>query len=62
VKEEQIKMEPMDRLSEVFHIDKTKNEEVIRFVSLKLKINKHMEKIDTVVTDLNGIDIFLEYD
>ena len=54
-------MEPMDRLSEVFNIDKTKNEEVIRFVSLKLKINKHMEKIDTVVTDLNGIDIFLEY-
>jgi len=62
VKEEQIKMEPMDRLSEVFNPDKTKNEEVIKFVSLELKINRHIEKINTVVTDLNGTDIFLEYD
>ena len=52
----------MNRLSEVFNPDKTKNEEVIKFVSLELKINRHIEKINTVVTNLNGTDIFLEYD
>jgi len=30
-------------------------------VPLELKTNGHTEKIDIVVTDLNGIDIFLGY-
>ena len=29
---------------------------------LKVKINGHKEQIDTAVTDLNGIDMFLGYD
>ena len=41
VKEERIKMEPMDRSFKVFNADGTKNREVIRFASLEVKINGH---------------------
>ena len=41
VKEERIKMEPMDRSFKVFNADGTKNGEVIRFASLEVKINGH---------------------
>jgi len=34
----------------------------MRFVSLKLEINRHTEKINIVVIELNSMDIFLEYD
>jgi len=61
VKEEQIKTKQMDRLFKIFDIDGTKNREVTRFALLKLEINRHMERINVVVMDLNGIDIFLEY-
>ena len=33
----------MDRLFEVFNINRTKNGEVTRFVLLKLEINRHRE-------------------
>ena len=59
MKEKQIKTELINRLFKVFNIDGTKNEEVMRFVPLKLKINK--QKTDTVVIDLNSTDIFLGY-
>jgi len=62
VKEEQIKTKPMDRLFEVFNLDRTKNGEVIRFVPLKLEINGYTEKIDVAVPNLNSMDMFLEYD
>jgi len=62
VKEEKIKMEPMDRLFEVFNTDRTKNGEVTQFTLLKVEINRHKEQINVVVMDLNGIDIFLGYD
>ena len=52
----------MDRSFEVFNADGTKNKEVMRSVPLKLEINKHTEKINIVVIDLNSMDIFLEYD
>jgi len=58
MKEEKIKTEPIDRSFKVFNIDGTKNREVTRFVLLKLEINKHIERINAVVTDLNGMDIF----
>ena len=54
-------MEPMNRSFEVFNADGTKNEEVMRFTPLELKINKQIEKIDTVIIDLNSTDIFLGY-
>ena len=52
----------MDRSFDVFNADRTKNRGVIRFVLLELEINWHTEKIDIAVIDLNGIDMFLEYD
>jgi len=54
-------MEPIDRLFMVFHAYETKNEEVTRFTPLELKINRHMEKINAVVIDLNIMDMFLGY-
>jgi len=62
VKEERIKTEPIDRSFKVFNADGTKNKEVTRFVLLEVEINGHKEQIDTAVTDLNGMDMFLEYD
>ena len=61
VKEEWIKTELMDKLFKVFNTNGTKNREVTRFIPLELKINRHMEKINIMVIDLNSIDIFLEY-
>ncbi len=55
-------MEPMDRSFEVFNADKTKNGEVTRFAPLKVEIDGYKEWIDTAVTDLNAMDMFLEYD
>ena len=62
VKKEQIKTEPIDKSFEVFNADRTKNGEVTRFAQLKLEINRHMEKMNTVVTNLNSTDMFLGYD
>jgi len=62
VKEEKIKIEPMDRSFKVFNVDKTKNGEVTRFTLLEVKINEHKKQIDTMVMNLNSMDIFLGYD
>jgi len=62
VKEERIKMEPVDRSFEVFNIDRTKNREVTQVVLLEVKINGPRERIDLAVMDLNGTNMFLEYD
>jgi len=51
----------MDRSFVVFNIDKTKNGKVMRFMLLELEINRYMEKINAVVTDLNSMNIFLGY-
>jgi len=55
-------MKPMNRLFKVFNTNGTKNREVTKFVLLKLKINKYIEKINITVIDLNNTDIFLRYD
>jgi len=59
VKKEKIKTKPVNISFKVFNTDGTKNGEVTRFVPLKVKINRHREQIDTTVTDLNGINMFL---
>jgi len=41
VKEERIKMEPMDRSFEVFNIDGIKNREVTWFAPLEVEIDGH---------------------
>jgi len=61
VKEEQIKMKPIDKLFQVFNTNRTKNREVTRFTLLELEINRHMKKIDIAVTDFNSMDMFLGY-
>jgi len=62
VRKERIKTEPIDRSFEVFNTNRTKNREVMRFVPLKLEINRYTEKIDVVVMDLESTDMFLRYD
>ena len=62
VKEERIRMEPMDRSFEVFNADGTKNGEVTRFALLEVEIDRHKEQMDAAVMDLNGTDMFLGYD
>jgi len=61
VKEERIKMESMNRSFKVFNIDKTKNREVTQYILIEVKINRYKKQTNAVVTDLNSIDIFLEY-
>ena len=41
VKEEKIRIESIDRLFEVFNIDRTRNGEVTRFVPLEVEINRY---------------------
>ena len=43
IKEERIKMEPMNRSFEVFNTNGTKNGEVTRFVPLEVEIDGHKE-------------------
>ena len=45
----------------IFNADGTKNREATRFASQKVKVNGHKKRIDAVVTNLNGMDIFLGY-
>ena len=51
----------MNKLFKIFNINRTKNEEVTKFISLELEINGYMKSIDIVVTNLNSMNIFLEY-
>ena len=51
----------MDRPFEVFNVDGTKNGKVTKFALLEVEINEHKKRIDTVITVLNGMDIFLGY-
>jgi len=62
VKEERIKTKPINRSFKVYNADGTKNREVIWYVLLEVKINRHKEQINAVITDLNSIDMFLGYD
>ena len=51
----------INRSFKVFNANRTKNGEVMRYVPLKLEINRYIKKIDTVVINLNSTDMFLEY-
>ena len=62
VKDKQIQTKPINFLFEVFNIDGTKNEEVIRVVLLEVEINKHKEQLEAAVTDLNDTNMFLGHD
>jgi len=62
VKNKRIQMKPINFSFKVFNADGTKNGEVTRVVSLKIKINSYKKQLEAAVTDLNGTDMFLEYD
>jgi len=62
VKDKRIQTKPVDFFFKVFNADGIKKGEVTRIAPLKVKINRQKKYIKAVVTDLNGIDIFLEHD
>ena len=62
VKKERIKMKLIERSFEVFNADGTKNGEITQFALLEVEIDGHKEQINTAVIDLNGMNMFLEYD
>ena len=55
-------MKPINFSFKVFNTDGTKNGEVIKVAPLEIEINGHKERLEAVVTDLNGMDMFLGYD
>jgi len=54
----------LSRLFNTFNTDRTRsgNYRVTYFALLKIEINGHTENINTVITDLNSMDMFLKYD
>ena len=59
VKKKRIQTKAIDFSFEVFNVDGTKNREVTKVVPLEIEINGHKEKLEVVVTDLDGTDMFL---
>ena len=59
MKDKRIQTKLINFSFEVFNIDRTKNGEVTRVVSLEIKINRHKEQLEAIVIDLNGTDMFL---
>jgi len=49
----------MDKSFKIFNFNRTKNEEVTKFISLELEINRYMKSMDIVVMNLNSMNIFL---
>ena len=62
VKDKRIQTKSIDFSFEVFNTDGTKNGEVTKVASLEIEINEHKKTLEAVVTDLDGIDIFLGHD
>ena len=61
VKDKRIQTKPINFSFKVFNIDRTKNREVTRVALLEIEINGYKEQLKAVVTDLNGMDMFLEH-
>ena len=62
VKNKRIQTKLINFSFKVFNVDGTKNREVTKMASLEIKINRHKETLEAVVTDLNGTDMFLGHD
>jgi len=62
VKDKKIPTKPINFSFEVFNADSTKNGEVTKVAPLEIEINGHTEQLEAVVTDLDGIDMFLGHD
>ena len=59
VKDKKIPTKSIDFLFKVFNTDGIKNREVTKVAPLKIEINRHTEQLEAVVTDLDGMDMFL---
>jgi len=62
VKDRRIQTKKIDFSFEVFNADGTKNREVTKMTPLEVKINRHKEILEVVVTDLDRMDMFLGHD
>ena len=62
VQDKRIQTKPINFLFEVFNVNRTKNGDITRVVSLEIEINRYKEQLEATVTDLNGTDMFLEHD
>jgi len=60
VKEKRIQTKLINFLFEVFNADRTKNGEVTKVAPLEIEINRHKKQLEAAVTDLNGMNMFLE--
>ena len=61
IKERRIQTKPINFSFKVFNTDGTKNGKVTKVAPLKIKINGHKKQLEAVVTDLNGMNMFLGY-
>jgi len=62
VKNKKIQTIPINFLFGIYNADETKNGNIMKVALLEVKINKHKEHIKVAIIDLNGTDMFLEYD
>jgi len=62
VKDKMIQTKLINFSFEVFNINRTKNGEVTKVASLKVKINGYKETLEAAVMDLDRTDIFLGHD
>jgi len=60
VKDKKIQIRPINFSFEVFNADGTKNGEVTKVVPLEIEINRHKEKLEAAVINLDGIDMFVK--
>ena len=59
VKDKRIQTRLINFSFKVFNANGTKNGEVTKIVPLEIEINGHKKQLEVVVTDLNGMDMFL---
>ena len=52
VREEKIKIKPIDRSFELFNTNRTKNGEVTQFAPLEVEINEHKKQINVVAAQI----------
>ncbi len=62
VKDKRIQTKSINFFFEVFNTDRTKNGEVTKVAPLEIETNGHKETLEAVVTDLDGMDMFLGHD
>ena len=62
VKDKKIPTKHINFSFEVFNADGTKNGEVTKVAPLEIEIDRHTEQLEAVVTNLDGMDMFLGHD